>query len=762
MVWKVQRINFSQNKNEGEKKKMKKQLKYIGLTKTLYNKYQEVARKTGTDKNFMNKIYTHIAEQLFFVGMYPEEQIERFFRFQYEQLHPNYYGDEEHYTKYGSVGEYVQFLFDNMTEEQETNIQSNKELMGMWIEFEEVVNKLLSNSNDKDKDNGNDKDEETNPDLNEIISTPSRKQRITEILTQLDKGQYKRYEKGQLIVELVELLEQEEQMFMVDFPDERNGNEDGFKSKHYYINPETNSYERNTKKHLKELFNDKYHVKLHQDKKFYYNLLERVYNHKEEQPDFVELENVYINRLNYNILPKEEHNDIFTTDRLTYNTYETNELRLFEYTEGITLDDITSGKVEMTFPMKCVYEIFVPRTNPEKTNKLRMFLQYMGMMVIGRNPVKLLLLLYDLEDKRAGNKGRTTLFTILRLCFNNSFVQIGKEVFTDPHKIDLYKHGKHGLFMDETNKDTLTKHHTEIKGLVNGSGQTGGAMYTRDLINIESLPLLMGSNGLPDAPLFDNALLTRIVPIELPNKFVDDKEVKENTNTYPKITNIEAMILQHIEGLEQLISVAINEYKLLDLTKSLDGQLAIQPNVDYTIQVLTQNNIVFGLLKTYTTPVARGTNKSKDWITTDEIVSTISQAYKRATTNEIPPHEVEPKRIGELLKQIYNQFLTQTLNKKPVNKTTINGKTHYNLTLHTYEEIQQMNNEIMEVLPVGENQFLTGIEQTIYHKIQQGVNTYERLYEELKEDKEQIDDTLEELYTRGLVDWTGTQRLPVD
>ena len=724
---------------------MTKELTYKGITNKLYKKYNEFAEAEGTDKTFIDKIYNHTAEQLFFNGGYDEEQIKRLFKLQ--TINPDYYQDEEHYMEYGSIDEYVQQLFENMTKDMEEKIQNNTEIMGYVSEFIETIEPYL-----------NYQPEANTQEVDRIIKQRTKKQNIQPIkklLEQINNGVGRGENKEKVTTELVDLLETEEQMFTVYFPDDKQ--QDGYKGKYYYINPKTNSYEENTRKRLQQLFNDKYGVKLHKQRQFYYDILDRVFESKTEQPHIVEMENVYIDRRNYKIIPKSNHEIMFTTDRLTYTTYDTHELRLFHYDNGILLDDLLENTVKMTFPMECVYKTFVPRTKPEATEKLRMFLQYMGLMIIGRNPAKLILILYDLEDERVGNKGRTTLFkSILERCFPQTFVKINKDVFNDSFKMDTYKHGKHGVFMDEIDKDTLIKFHTVLKELINGSGNSGGAMYTREQIQIESLPLLIGSNGLPDPPLFDGAFMNRLLPIELPNQFVDETKVVENTNTYPKITNIDDMIEQNIEGMGQLISVAINEFLQLDLTTSLDSQFAIKPDIDRTIQLLTKNNVVYGLLKTYTEPVARGTDVKKDWVTTTDILTRIGEAYKRATGNNMDTHEVNEAKIGTLIKQLYPNFITQKGNK------SVRDKTYYNIKLFTYEEVKQRQNEILQTLPIGDNQFLNDpLQRIIYQNIDNGINTIEKLHEEINTEysRTEIDETLEELYDMGLIIWTNTQSL---
>lgn len=726
---------------------MKKRLEYKGITNKLFQEYKALAEAEGTNKKFLNNIYSYTAEQLYFKGGYDEGEIQHFFREQiYHELSPRYYEDEEHYNKYTNLNEYVQHLFDNMDTEQEETIQDNTELITDLNQYIDNINAILTTEGDNTE----------NKDATDIIKHESNKRKITELLHKIRKG----VPKGELMTtkaNLVDLLEVEEKMFTVDFPD--NKTDDGFKGKYYYINPKTNSYERNTKNRLKWLLHDKYGVKLHQKKNFYYDLLDMVFTSMEEQTHIVEMENVYIDRRNYKIIPKRDNEILFTTDRLTYNTYDTQELRLFHYDETVTLDDILNGTVEMTFPMESVKQIFVPKTEPGNTTKLRMFLQYMGMMVIGRNPGKILLLLYDLENEMVGSKGRSTLFEIMKLCFSNKFVRVGSEVFTDKFKIQTYEYGRHGIFMDETDADVFTKYHTPIKEIVNGSGTSGGAMYTREQIHVDSLPFLIGSNGLPDAPLSDSALMNRIVPIELPNKFVDENRVEENTNTLPKISNMRGLIEQNIEGLGQLISVAINEFKKLDLSKSLDGQLAIKPDIDRTVQVLTQNNIILGLLKTYTKPIARGKDVVNDWVSPKDIQTTLAEAYHRATGNHMDKEAIDNAEIGSMVKKLYPKFITSKVNNVPTNKKTRNGTTYYNLTLKTYSEVQREQNEILQVLPLGETTIFDEVQKRIYNDISNGINTEQKLLEALQEQytHTEIMDNVEELYNMGLVEWTGNQ-----
>lgn len=727
-------------------------LKHKGITSQLYNEYKKLSKTQNNNPDFPTKfikdIYSHVAEQLYFKGGYEPEEIERFFKPMYDKLHPKYNEDEEHYTEYQDIEEYQQSLFDDMPDKEETLIMENEQIMTDLEQFKDIVNELLPNDDEESNDNA-DMEKEV-----KSTSTPHHVE-IQTLLEQLENGEIpKDTNKEKTKVRLIELLEEEEQFFTVDFPDETT--EDGTKSKYYYIDPNTNSYKRNTKATLKQLFNKKYGVKVHKNKKFFYDLLERVYTSREERKDMVEMENVFINRMTYEIIEKTKDDRIFTTDRLTYTTHDTNEVRLFHYTPDIRLDDVLSGDVEMSFPMETIYQIFVPKTEPEETNKLWLFMQYLGMMTIGRNPAKLLLLLYDLDDERVGNKGRTTLFHILKQCFHDMFIQLRQNTFKDMFSMDTLKHGRHGGYMDELDKTVLIKCHTEIKELINGSGTSGSAMYTREQIEIESLPLLIGSNGLPEPPLFDTALLNRVLPVELPNQFVDSTKVCDDTDTYPKNNNIEGMIQQHIHELGQVISIGINEFKSLNLHDSLDSQLAIQPNLDRTIQVLTQNNIVLGLLTTYTQPRAKGNIIVQDWVTTDQILSTIGEAYKRATEHDMDTNEVDNKKIGTLLRQIYPQFMTN-----PDNKKKVHGKVYYNLTLKTHDELKEEQNRVIEWLPLGDLT-LYDMDKNVYDKIRNGVNTVERLYNELDEEPQIIDETLENLNRQGVVELTETQRLPIE
>ena len=119
-------------------------------------------------------------------------------------------------------------------------------------------------------------------------------------------------------------------------------------------------------------------------------------------------------------------------------------------------------------------------------------------------------------------------------------------------------------------------------------------------------------------------------------------------------------------------------------------------------------------------------------------------------------NEVDNKKIGTLLRQIYPQFMRNEDNKKKVE-----GKIYYNLKLKTHQELKEEQNRVIEWLPLGAFN-LYGMDKTVYDKIRKGVNTVEQLYNELDEEPQIIDETLENLNRMGLVELTETQRLPIE
>ena len=83
------------------------------------------------------------------------------------------------------------------------------------------------------------------------------------------------------------------------------------------------------------------------------------------------------------------------------------------------------------------------------------------------------------------------------------------------------------------------------------------------------------------------------------------------------------------------------------------------------------------------------------------------------------------------------------------------------MKLKTHQELKEEQNRVIEWLPLGDIT-LYGMDKNVYDKIRKGVNTVEQLYNELDEEPQIIDETLENLNRMGLVELTETQRLPIE
>ena len=261
-------------------------------------------------------------------------------------------------------------------------------------------------------------------------------------------------------------------------------------------------------------------------------------------------------------------------------------------------------------------------------------------------------------------------------------------------------------------------------------------------------------NGIPILPLYDKAYLGRFVLIKVPNKFLPDEEIHPNENEYPAVSNIEDRIKQDGSGLSQLLSLCINEFLLLEQDKSIKNQLALNPTIEETIMITTKDDPVTGILKAYTKAYARTTSK-QTWVSIPDLQQTIKQVYKKAHHIEINPELIDNKTIGYKLKELYPELLNESSNKA---RRTGDGKTVYNITLFTMDEVNKKENEIIVTIPLKEHEkIFDTLQLQIYQKIKNGVNTESKLIEEFSETNNSSDimDALEELYQYGRIEFTN-------
>lgn len=584
--------------------------------------------------------------------------------------------------------------------------------------------------------------------------------KITEILEEINALAKSNPRKNK---ELIALLEKEHNLFCVD---KQANTQTGWKRYYYQVNKTSNTYTEINRSWLQQLFTETYGVKLHETTNFYNTLLERINTIKTVENRFVELENIYIDTMNCQIIDKKEKT-IFTEDRLSYIDYKTNELRLFRYHKNLRLKDVLPGtnnqpSIEPSLAMENLIKILVPRTEPHNTQLLQYILQTIGMMIIGRNPAKRISVLYDENEadtgRIEGNSGKSTVIEIIKMIFDTKVGELTDKVLSENFIMNSIK-DKHFLYMDELQGNEFIKHIALFKRFSSGYDLRSRETYGKQE-STKIPPLIIAGNGVPRIPLHDVAHLGRYVLAKTPNVFKEENAVNPNKNEYPEVSNIELQIKQHSEGLSQVVSIALNEYISLDHNKSIKNQLALNPSFNETILIITKEDPVKGILHAYTEEGARSSDKN-DWVTIVELQQTVKEVYKEANGIDIDPDKITPKNIGYIIKELYPHML-ETKEDRKRNKPRHNGVYVYNITLKTKEEMEEElknkkteQSHIIEALPEGEhNKILQGTQyKQVYNKIKAGVNTEYKLIQEFKEThtEEEINEILEELSKSNLI-----------
>lgn len=683
-------------------------------------------------KNFVKELYEHTAG-LLIVNKYSETTIENIFGSKiYATLDYDTYIKE---SEFKNIQDIINYLYDNTVNKEDYELlQNNEDWNTSLYEVSKYFEKILEETPEEDFT-----------------------ERITELLEKIDKStKIQSTDKKQLIT----CLEKELGLFTVDVEDSKL--KDGYRRKYYKIDSKSNTYLEINRGWLQTYFNE-YPIKLHETPNFYEDVLSRTNNLKTMNNHYLEFENVYIDKRTYNIINKNELTDVFTEDRLYYEDYTDNALRLFKYDENINLYDVLridnkAPNIEPTLAMDTFIKIFVPRNEPENISLLLYILQTIGMMVLGRNPAKRITILYDeteeAKGKKEGDSGKSTARKIIQEIFKKGNGDLNDKILNDNFMINSIEQANHFLFMDELKGNELKEHIHTLKRLSSGYEYNGRKTYDNKQTSVSVPPIIISMNGVPELPLYDKAYLKRYVLCKMPNVFKPAKKVDPDKDEYPEVSNIVDQIQKDADGLHQLISIAINEYITLNQHESIREQLALNPTIEETIAITSKSDIVLGILKAYTKAYARTTNKST-WVSNTELQDKIKQVYKKSNDKEINPQLIDSKQIGYKLIELYPSLFTGEAKK--LNRKRYNGGTVYNITLLTEDEINKKESEIIEAYPESEhNKIFDTVQMEIHKKIMLGVNTEEKLFKEFEEvyTKSDIMDGLEELYKSNLIDYT--------
>lgn len=471
---------------------------------------------------------------------------------------------------------------------------------------------------------------------------------------------------------------------------------------------------------------------------------------KEFDNRYVEFENVYIKKSNMEIIQKTDDNHILTKDRL--GLYDDESFKLYSYDENITLDKITDENITETF--KILQEILIPKHSPGNTKFLLFYLQLIGLMVHGKNDIKILPLFY-----KEGNNGKTILKDICETLFKDGSISIAGNEFKDKFINESINKATHCILNDELEIDDIKKYQSSYKNISGGSSLGGRGMYTTEQVRADEIaPALLCSNYIPNIPIDkeNEAIIKRLIIISMPNKFVESYEYNENKNHFHIRSNIRNIISNDYEGLSQVLSVAINEFKKLNYSKNVKEQLALAPTMQDTLFLLTKENPLLSFMMLYLEETPENTTLSQR-ITTTDIRNSFIEWYK-PQNNELEPPEtmITPINIGKNIKTVFPE----------INIKSDGNKQKYNLKIKSMESIINKSAELIKGYPVDPNNAthkIFGLKQNIHDYIM--TNNYgiteQEIFKEFEPTgyEEDIIEALQYLDEVGLIEYQKQKTL---
>ena len=452
-------------------------------------------------------------------------------------------------------------------------------------------------------------------------------------------------------------------------------------------------------------------------------MLEYINDSRRFNKQYLELENVFIHKPTMEITAKPYN--VVTLDRLGLIENEDTKdetIKLFKYDPNITLDTLTPDNITPT--LEILQEILVPRQDQTDKKILLFFLQLIGLMVHGNNDIKILPVFW-----REGNNGKGVLSNVLKLLFGNNGASDIKHDRIDDNFINEVVDGTdHVIINDELEIDTISKNLSTYKQLSGASGMGGRQIFSNETRNIKEIPpLFLASNYIPEIEITagNKAIIKRLILINMPNVFVNEDEIDDTRNEYVEKTGIDQIINNDYEGLSQLISLSINEFKKLDYTTNVRSQMAITPTIQETMYKLSSDNPLINYIGAYTMPLDKDTPKH-EWITTSMIKEAFIDWYKRNNKGLEPPENLfgnRNTRIGGALETIYGK--DNVIKEKLPNEAT---KYCYKiLTDNDKDIVTKQLIEVHELDPSNEyHASITNDTQVIYNIIKSHDLTNER------------------------------------
>lgn len=552
------------------------------------------------------------------------------------------------------------------------------------------------------------------------------------------------FNKRSVRVEIAQLINEIYDIFQVDITPITQKKQ---VTKYYLYKQDGNYYEINRtwlKNELKKIAGRDLYINLDE--------VEQILNFtptvKEFDDEYVELKNIYIHKPTMEIIPKNDDKakNILTKDRLGF--IDKKEIRLFNYTPEITIDTIKPEEKTKTY--KILEQILIPKHAQYQKSNLKFYMQLLGMMVHGENDIKIL----PYFTKR-GSNGKTRLVRLCTYLFPNGFINIESRNLKDNFLNESLNTATHCIINDELDIDDIKKYQNTYKNLSGGNSMGGRAMYSSEQLTVDKIaPVILSGNYIPNIDLSDEneAILERLIIVDMPNKFVGTNEYDPNQNHYLRRDNINNILRTDYDGLSQVLSIAINEYKKLDYDGVIREQLGLNPSLSHTLEILTKSHPLLAYLKFCLKEIPNESTYT-DRITTADIKDEYIKWYRKNNKDLDPPEKsIDPLTIGKAIKQIYPNIQTKK-----------DGVKYYPLRFKNEDTQTKENYQRLMANPATENTRPKGdLQNNIYSSIVTGstTNTHE-IIEEFKHQYGETDirEAIKDLNERGLIEFSDQSTL---
>lgn len=497
----------------------------------------------------------------------------------------------------------------------------------------------------------------------------------------------------------------------------------------YYYNESNEYYEEITAKGLK-------------------NLIYKVYGFNLTEPD---LNSIYKSipfedRLYNNILVF--NNCLFNTDTLTkvegiYNRRdyltvnkigfkENNKINLLDfdnYKEPLEVKDILAIKEHdesSTLTERTLREILIPKSNKEDISLFKDYLQRTGAKILGRNIFKGITFYFT----EYSNSGKTVLNYLNELLFNKKNISINANTFEDKSFFKNFE-GALAINIDEIDENSFNDLKPELKRISSQYAKMDiRNMYAESRYTIEEFPeITIYSNvKLKLDPVEDYAMFERIDFLNLPNRFVSEKEIDEFNNAYLKNDNLFDDLKNDKKGLNWLITASIKCFK--EMIENNERYYCKQTTAQ-SVDVYLEGNHITKFLMLYT--------EEADLIKNDFVhVKTIQESFKQYMKMEgieLTKSEEKnlPRNIGKEICKLYH-ISNDDKNKKDRDsigiKYSIKLKDIGEVHNTEFKQAYEINEENISDLELNQLKYLKQDDRLIYEEIKKGTNTINLLMKE--------------------------------